>query len=51
MRRMAKTWILAGALTVVSLLVVAGCTGKRSGLAAEDCRISQFRVSLGPYIS
>jgi Protein of unknown function (DUF4232) len=51
MKGMARTRILAGALSIVSLLVAAGCTGKRPGLAARDCRMSQFRVSLGPYIS
>jgi hypothetical protein len=51
MRRMARTWILASALSVVSLVIAAGCTGERSSLTAADCRMSQFSISLGPYIS
>jgi hypothetical protein len=51
MKRMAGTWILASALSVVSLVTAAGCTGGRSGLAAADCRMSQFSVALGPYVS
>jgi Protein of unknown function (DUF4232) len=52
MKRMARTWILASALSVVSLVIAAGCMGARSGpTAAAECRMSQFSVSLGPYVS
>jgi len=44
---MARTWILASALSVVSLAIVVGCMGARTA----ECRMSQFSVSLGPYVS
>lgn len=50
-KRMPRPWFLASALSVVSLVITTGCAGARSGRAAANCQMSQFSVSLGPYIS